>query len=72
MIKYFRQFKKWNSEPVPDDEWPSNEVREKPSEGFQMESFQMEKGFKWECCNEICIQKKEIILIAQQLIIRGE
>ena len=55
MIKYFRQFKKWNSEPVPDDEWPSNEVREKPSEGFQMESFQMEKGFKWECCNEICI-----------------
>lgn len=34
MIKYFGQLKKWNSEPVLDDEWPSNEVREEPSKGF--------------------------------------
>lgn len=35
MIKYFSHLKKWNSEQVPDDEWPSNEVREKPFKGFK-------------------------------------
>jgi len=40
MIKYFSHSKKWSSEQVPDDEWPSHEVSEKPFKGFKPGRFQ--------------------------------
>lgn len=46
MIKYFGQLKKWDSEPVPDDEWPSNEVRQEPSKDFKPGNAVMKFAFR--------------------------
>lgn len=60
MIKYFRQFKKWNSEPVPDDEWPFNEVREKPSKGFRWNLFKWKRVSNGNAVMRFAFRKKKL------------
>lgn len=61
MIKCFSHLKKWSIKHLPEDEWLSSEVGEKPLKDFKPGDDIM----------RFALKKKEILLVVQQqLVIR--